>query len=85
MVKLAMEGIIVRSDGKLLTILGSSENEGQALLHIQREDGGFRASPRELYRLGYRLVAAKPAIWDLWGSPVYGMDDGGHLWDEVRP
>ena len=100
MVTLAMEGIIVQQDGKLLRVLAASENAGQDLLHIEWEGGDLRASPQDLYRRGYRLVAAKPAIWNLWGRAVYGTNDGKpwmargdtarrrsrvHLWDEARP
>ena len=68
MVTLTMAGVIVRRDGRMLTVLGTEERDGETLLHIQGAAVDFWATPRELYQKGYRLVAAKPAIWDLWGG-----------------
>lgn len=72
MVTLTMAGVVVRRDGRLLTVLGTTDRDGEMVLHIQGAAVDFWASPRELYQCGYRLVAAKPAVWDLWGRAVYG-------------
>ena len=73
MITESMAGVVVRRDGKLLTVLGTADRDGETVLHIQGAAVDFWGSPRELYQRGYRLVAAKPAIWDLWWRSVYGM------------
>ncbi len=50
---------------------GSGTIYEQQMLCIQGEGGDFWATPTELYRRGYRLVAAKPATWDLWERSAY--------------
>jgi hypothetical protein len=72
MITLTMAGVIVRGDGKPLTVLGSGDIFGQRMLNIQEETGDFWATPAVLYRRGYRLVAAKPAIWETWGMVLCG-------------
>ena len=72
MVTLTMAGVVVRRDGRLLTVLGTTDRDGEMVLHIQGAAVDFWGSPRELYQRGYRLVAAKPAVWDIWGRAVYG-------------
>lgn len=67
-----MAGVVVRRDGKLLTVLGTADRDGETMLHIQGAAVDFWGSPRELYLNGYRLVAAKPGVWNLWGRVVYG-------------
>ena len=73
MITVNMAGVVVRRDGKLLTVLGTEEQDGETVLHIQGAATDFWGSPRELYQRGYRLVAAKPAIWDLWRGCGYGL------------
>ena len=72
MITVNMAGVVVRRDGKLLTVLGTADRDGETVLHIQGAAVDFWGSPRELYQRGYRLVAAKPAVWDIWGRAVYG-------------
>lgn len=67
-----MAGVVVRRDGKLLTVLGMADRDGETVLHIQGAATDFWGSPRELYLNGYRLIIAKLPIWDLWGRAVYG-------------
>ena len=69
---LTMAGVVVRRDGKLLTVVGIEDRDGDTHLHIQGAAVDFWATSCELYHCGYRLVAAKPTIWDLWGRAVYG-------------
>ena len=72
MITESMAGVVVRRDGKLLTVLGTADRDGETVLHIQGAAVDFWGLPRELYQRGYRLVAAKPAVWDIWGRAVYG-------------
>ena len=62
-----LEGILSDSAGKLFLILGCSEKQGQAKFLIRTSWGRHWATTADLYRRGYHLVAAKPAIWDIWG------------------
>ncbi|PKY11723.1 hypothetical protein B1757_02735 [Acidithiobacillus marinus] len=70
-----LAGLVRRYDGTLLPILKTEAVDGRVKLHIQVPAGGkgsvvdFWATPEDLYMRGYRLLCAKPAIWDLW-SPV---------------
>ncbi|WP_312283429.1 hypothetical protein [Candidatus Igneacidithiobacillus taiwanensis] len=61
-----LAGIIRRPDGKSLPVLGCSDIAGKTMLHIQGTVD-FWATPRELHRKGYRLMAAKPYVWSAWG------------------
>ena len=76
MVTLTMAGVVVRRDGRLLNVLGTTDRDGEMVLHIQGAAVDFWGSPRELYQRGYRLVAAKPAVWDIWGRVVCASDLG---------
>ena len=71
MITESMAGVVVRRDGKLLTVLGAADRDGETVLHIQGAATDFWGSPRELYLNGYRLIIAKLPIWDLWGMVVY--------------
>ena len=71
MITESMAGVVVRRDGKLLTVLGTADRDGETVLHIQGAATDFWGSPRELYLNGYRLIIAKLPIWDLWGMVVY--------------
>lgn len=62
-------GIIRRPDGRPLIVLGCSDIGRQTMLHIQGTVD-FWATPRELHRKGYRLMAAKPYVWSAWGVGV---------------
>ena len=62
-------GIVRRHDGRLLPVLKTETVDSLVSLHIQGAVVDFWATPEELYMRGYRLLCAKPAIWDLW-SPV---------------
>lgn len=64
-----LAGLVRRYDGTLLPILKTESVDGRVKLHIQGAVVDFWATPEELYMRGYRLLCAKPAIWDLW-SPV---------------
>ena len=72
MITVNMAGVVVRRDGKLLTVLGTADRDGETVLHIQGAATDFWGSPRELYLNGYRLIIAKLPIWDLWRRAVYG-------------
>lgn len=64
-----LAGLVRRYDGTLLPILKTESVDGRVKLHIQGSVVDFWATPEELYMRGYRLLCAKPAIWNLW-SPV---------------
>jgi hypothetical protein len=66
-------GIIRLCDGKLLPVLGCDRRDNALYLHVQGAAVDFWATPAELHQRGYRLVLAKPAVWDVWGegSPYY--------------
>jgi hypothetical protein len=66
MVTLAMAGVIVRRDGKVLPVRGTADRDGETVLHIQGAAVDFWATPCELYQSGYRLVAAKPGACGAW-------------------
>ncbi|MGE0049456.1 MAG: hypothetical protein AB7T01_11070 [Acidithiobacillus sp.] len=68
-----LAGIIRRPDGRTLSVLGCSDFAGQAMLHIQGTVD-FWASPRELDRKGYRLMAAKPYVWNVWRVGASGTN-----------
>ena len=72
MITVNMAGVVVRRDGKLLTVLGTADRDGETVLHIQGAAVDFWGSPRELYLNGYRLIIAKLPIWDSWRRAVYG-------------
>ncbi|MBU2753108.1 hypothetical protein HFU84_02390 [Acidithiobacillus sp. CV18-2] len=59
-------GVIRRHDGKLFPVLGIDHRDNAIYLHVEGAAVDFWATPAELYRRGYRLAAAKPAVWDLW-------------------
>ena len=59
-------GIIRRPDGRSLVVLGCANIDGRLMLHIQGTVD-YWATPRELHRKGYRLMAAKPYVWSAWG------------------
>lgn len=61
-------GVIRRHDGRLFPVLGVGHQDEVLHLHINGAVVDFWATPAELYRRGYRLAAAKPAVWDLWGT-----------------
>ncbi len=67
-----LAGIIRRPDGRSLAVLGCSEIDGRTMLHIQGTID-FWATPRELHRKGYQLMAAKPGIWFAWDCGVLGF------------
>jgi hypothetical protein len=67
MITLTMSGVIVDPQGKPCTVLGAETIFGRRMLNVKGPSEDFWATPAELYRRGYRLVAAKPAIWDIWG------------------
>ena len=71
MITVNMAEVVVRRDGKLLTVLGTADRDGETVLHIQGAAVDFWGSPRELYLNGYRLIIAKLPIWDLWRRAVY--------------
>ena len=60
-----LAGIIRRPNGNALPVLGCSDIDGQAMLHLQGSVD-FWATPRELQKKGYRLMSAKPCVWDVW-------------------
>lgn len=60
-------GIIRRHDRKMLPVLGCAIQINAPCLHIQGAIVDFWATPAELYRRGYRLVMARPSVWDVWG------------------
>lgn len=64
-------GIIRRPDGRTLVVLGCANIDGRLMLHIQGTVD-FWATPRELHRKGYRLMAAKPHVWSAWGIGAFG-------------
>ncbi|MBU2763342.1 MULTISPECIES: hypothetical protein [Acidithiobacillaceae] len=66
-----LAGIIRRPDGRSLAVLGCSDIAGRTMLHIQGTVD-FWATPRELHRKGYRLMAAKPYVWSAWGVGALG-------------
>ena len=76
MITVNMAGVVVRRDGKLLTVLGTADRDGETVLHIQGAAVDFWGSPRELYLNGYRLIIAKLPIWDLWRRAVCASDLG---------
>lgn len=76
MITVNMAGVVVRRDGKLRAVLGTADRDGETVLHIQGTATDFWGSPRELYLKGYRLVAAKPAVWDLWGMVGTPLKNG---------
>ena len=59
-------GLVRRHDGRLLPILGLRSEEGRRYLHIQGAHLDFWATVEELVYRGYRLVIAKPGVWELW-------------------
>ena len=65
-----LAGIILRPDGRSLPVLGCSDIAGKTMLHIQGTVN-FWATPRELHRKGYRLMTAKPYVWDAWGVGAF--------------
>ena len=65
--------IIRRYDGRLLPVLGCDDRTGVTYLHIHGAAVDFWAAPAELHRRGYRLVMARPHVWDVWGR---GCVDG---------
>ena len=64
-------GIIRRPDGRFLAVIGCSDIAGRTMLHIQGTVD-FWATPRELHRKGYRLMAAKPSVWNAWDVGALG-------------
>ncbi|MBU2822338.1 hypothetical protein HF288_13610 [Acidithiobacillus caldus] len=76
MITVNMAGVVVRRDGKLLTVLGTADRDGETVLHIQGAATDFWGSPRELHLNGYRLIIAKLPIWDLWRRAVCASDLG---------
>ena len=76
MITVNMAGVVLDPHGKLRTVAGYDTIYQQQMLCILGERGNFWATPAELYRRGYRLVAAKPAVWDLWGRVVCASDLG---------
>ena len=48
MITVNMAGVVVRRDGKLLTVLGTADRDGETVLHIQGAATDFWGSPREL-------------------------------------
>ena len=69
-------GVIRRHDGPLLPVLGCDDRDSLTFLHVQGAAVDFWATPGELYRRGYRLAAAKPAVWDLWSGVMCGGAEG---------
>lgn len=45
-------------------------------MHIKGAVVDFWATPAELHRRGYRLVMAKPLVWDVWGRVMPGGIEG---------
>lgn len=76
MITVNMAEVVVRRDGKLLTVLGTADRDGETVLHIQGAAVDFWGSPRELYLNGYRLIIAKLPIWDLWGMVGTPLKNG---------
>lgn len=61
-------GLVRRQDGTLLPILETEAVDGLLKLHIQGAVVDFWATPEELYAREYRLVCARPSIWDSWSQ-----------------
>lgn len=59
-------GLVRRHDGRLLPVLGVRDEQGRRYLHIKGTQIDFWATVEELVFRGYRLVVAKPGVWDLW-------------------
>jgi hypothetical protein len=68
------EGLVRRPEGTILPVLKTESVEGLVKLHIQGSVVDFWATPEELYFRGYRLLCAKPAIWDLWSRVICAPD-----------
>ncbi len=78
-----LAGVIRRHDGKLFPVLGIKREDDAPCLHIKGAVVDFWATPAELYRRGYQLVMAKPAVWDLWSTVMCGGAEGrldSHAW-----
>ncbi|MBU2741720.1 hypothetical protein [Acidithiobacillus albertensis] len=67
-------GLVRRHDGTIFPIVKTELVDGFTKLHIQGSVVDFWATPEELYFRGYRLLCAKPAIWDLWSRVICAPD-----------
>ena len=65
------------TNGSTIPVLGPDHQDDILCLHVQGAAVDFWVTPAELYhRRGYRLVIAKPPVWDVWGRVMRSGAEG---------